>query len=119
MPGSHSEPCRFAGATDNDLFCDSLYSGREYQFKRSEISAVRMDDKRRNLRIVIGGFAAAGLIWGVAKQPNPGVPRAVDGLAGAALGGLAGCVVSVPASLLIPGRVVFRQRHLDQTGHSR
>jgi len=108
--GTYSLPCRFTGATDNDLFCDSMFSGREFRFNRAEVERVRMDGKRRNMRILIGSFAAAGLIWGVAAPPPTGstAPRFVDGLAGAGIGALAGWAVSVPAAFLIPGRLIYR-----------
>jgi hypothetical protein len=102
-------PCLFAGATRDSLFCDSRFSGREYRFDRSEVERVRMDDKRRNMRILIGSFAAAGFVWGVAKSNSDGTPRGLVGLAGAGLGALAGCAVSVPAAFLIPGRLVYLQ----------
>ena len=101
-------PCRFAGATDDSLFCDSFYSQRQMRFDRAEVERVRSDDKRRNLTIMIGTLTAAGFIWGVATPPDNGTPRVVTGFAGAALGALVGTVVAVPASLLIPGRLVYR-----------
>lgn len=109
--GTHAHICNFAGATDNDLFCDSRYSGREYRFSRTEVENVRREDKRRNMRILIGTFAVAGFVWGAATPPPAGstAPRFVGGLAGAAIGGLAGLVVSVPAALLIPGRLVYHR----------
>jgi len=107
----HSVPCRFTGATDNDLFCDSMFSGREYRFSRAEVERVRLEDKRRNMRILIGAFAAAGFIWGAATPPPAGstAPRFLDGLAGAAAGGFVGLAVSLPAALLIPGRLVYHR----------
>lgn len=112
--GERSVPCRFAGATDESLFCDSFYTGRPYQFDRVDVKRVRRDDKRRNLTIVLGSFTAAGFIWGVATPPERGTPRMLDGVAGAALGAMAGVIVGVPSSLLIPGRVVYRQRVSDR-----
>ncbi|HXR38760.1 MAG TPA: hypothetical protein VN776_06690 [Terracidiphilus sp.] len=112
---SHAVPCRFAGATDDDLFCESLFSGREYRFSRAEVESVRMEDKRRNMRILIGTFAAAGFIWGVAAPPSGdnGTPRFLVGLGGAGIGALAGCAVSLPAAFLIPGRLVYRRPPLE------
>jgi hypothetical protein len=115
---SLSVPCLFAGATRDSLFCDSRFSGREYRFDRSEVERVRMDDKRRNMRILIGSFAAAGFVWGVAKSNSDGTPRGLVGLAGAGLGALAGCAVSVPAAFLIPGRLVYRHASSDRSAHS-
>ena len=108
-PGGSSVPCRFAGTTKDTLFCTSLFTDREYRFDRAEIVRVRMDDKRRNLHLLIGGLAAAGFIWGVAVPNNNGTPRFLNGLAGAGAGALAGSVVSVPAALLSPGRLVYRR----------
>ena len=118
--GTFSVPCRFAGATDNDLFCDSLFSGREYRFGRAEVERVRMDDKRRNMKILIGSFAAAGLIWGVAgpRSASDTTPRALSGLAGAGIGAFAGLFVSIPAVFLIPGRLLYRHSPADgKAGH--
>ena len=108
--GGHAVPCRFTGATKDYLFCDSLFSGRAYRFDRAEVEDVRRDDKQRNLHILVGAFAAVGFVWGVAAPPsssNP-TPRGLTGLAGAGLGALAGCAVSIPAAFLIPGRLVYR-----------
>ncbi len=111
--GEHAVPCRFAGATDADLFCDSMFSDRQYRFSRAEVERIRMEDKRRNMHILIGAFAAAGFIWGAATPPPTGstAPRFVGGLAGAAVGAFAGLVVSVPAAFLIPGRLVYHRPH--------
>jgi hypothetical protein len=116
-PGGSSVPCRFAGATNDTLFCNSLFSGREYQFKRDEVGRVRMDDKRRNLHLLIGGLAAAGFVLGVAVPNNDGTPRFVNGLAGAGAGALAGIVVSLPVALLVPGRLVYRRPGIDHQVH--
>lgn len=111
----HAVPCRFAGATDDDLYCDSLFSGREYRFSRAEVERVRMDDKRRNMRILIGTFAGAGFLWGMVKpSANDGTPRALVALSGAGLGALAGCAVSLPAAFLIPGRQIYHRPHADR-----
>ena len=108
--GELSVPCRFNGATNDSLFCDSFYSGREYRFDRADVDRIRSDDKRRNFVIVVGAFTVAGFIWGVATPRNNGTARALDGFAGGAAGALAGLVVGVPVSLLIPGRLVYRHR---------
>jgi hypothetical protein len=108
-PGGEPMPCNFTGATNDDLFCNPLYRGGEYRFKRGEIGRVRKDDKYRNTRIVVGAFAVTGLVWGAATPSNNGTPRALAGLAGAAIGALVGLVVSVPIALAIPGRTVYHQ----------
>jgi hypothetical protein len=113
-PGGFGVPCAFAGASDQTLFCESLYGGRERTFDRAGIDVVRRNDKHRTFRIVVGSFAAAGFIWGVATPPGVnGAPRGLNGLAGAAVGGLAGLAVSLPAMLLIPGRLVYRHARPD------
>ena len=101
--------CQFSGATKDTLFCDSIYSGREYRFNRVQVQRVRMDDKKRNVHLLIGGLAAAGFIWGVATPPTDGSPRFLTGLVGAGAGAFAGLVVGLPVALLIPGRTVFHQ----------
>jgi hypothetical protein len=116
-PGGESVPCIFAGATTDYLFCNSLYSGREYRFNRAQVARIRMDDKYRNMRILIGGLAVTGLIWGVATPPSNGTPRALDGLVGAAAGAFAGLVVSFPIALMIPGRTVFHQSNSKRNTH--
>ena len=113
--GGRPVPCRFAGATNDYLFCDALFSNRAYRFDRAEVECVRRDDKRRNLHILVGTFAAAGFVWGVAAPQNDGTPRFLVGLAGAGLAALAGCAVSIPAAFLIPGRLVYRHPPPDRT----
>ena len=117
-PGGEPIPCVFTGATDDELFCNAFYRGREFHFDRAEIERVRMDDKYRNTRILLGAFTVGGLIWGVATPPNNGTPRALDGLAGAAVGALAGLVVSFPIALLVPGRTVFHRSASSRNAHS-
>jgi len=117
-PGGEPMPCIFTGATDDELFCNSLYRGREYRFNRAEIERVRRDDKYRNTRILLGAFTVGGLAWGVAAPPSNGTPRALTGLAGAALGALAGLVVSFPIAMLVPGRTVFQRSTSKRGAHS-
>jgi hypothetical protein len=125
--GGFPVPCRFSGATDEMLFCDSLYRDGEFQFRREDIENLRRDDKRRNIRIAVIALGGGGLIWGLAKPPGPGVPRALDGLAGAAAGALAGCLVGLPVALFTPGRLIYRHARADhgtqtapaKTGESR
>jgi len=109
--GGFSTPCRFAGATDGMLFCDAVYGDPEYKFPRADITKIRRDDKRRNMRIVIGSFAAAGFIAGVAVPPQAGPPRIVNGMIGAGVGAFGGLLVSLPVALLVPGRLVYRHSH--------
>jgi hypothetical protein len=116
--------CLFDGATDQTLFCDPASSAwgawgnaSEYRIQRAEVKSIRMVQYRRNMKFAIGSMAVAGFIWGAVKGSNPGggyaYPRVVVGLAGAALGALAGCVVAVPAAL-IPGRLVYRRASLPR-----
>jgi hypothetical protein len=111
--GRHAVPCLFGGATKDYLFCDSIFSERNFRFDRAEVENVRMEQKKKNMNIVIGTMAAAGFAWGVAaptsNEVHNGSPRVLNGLAGAAIGTLAGFVVAVPASVLMPGRLVYRQ----------
>jgi hypothetical protein len=107
--GEPSVRCQFTGATSDSLFCDSFYRQTQYRFDRADVERVRSNDKRKNLTIMIGSLMAAGFIWGVATPPEKGTPRLVTGFAGAAAGALVGTVVAVPAALLIPGRLIYRQ----------
>jgi hypothetical protein len=107
--------CIFNGATDEMLFCDSPYgwgNARAYRIQRAEVKQIRLEQSRRNMKLAIGATAAAGFIWGAVKGSNPSsgstYPRVVVGLAGAALGALAGFVVALPAAF-IPGRLVYRR----------
>jgi hypothetical protein len=109
--GGFPVPCLFSGATDNTLFCDSAYTGRGHDFNRADIDRIRRDDKRRNIRIVIVSFAAAGFIAFTAAPPNSGTPRIVNGAIGAAVGAFGGLLVSLPVALLVPGRTVYRHSH--------
>ena len=114
--------CRFAGATDDTIFCDSypfLFRGSQFQVARDAIVEIRHDDMRRNFRIITGSFLAAGFLFGVCDSAlsKDGTPRIVNGLAFGAVGGFAGMVVSVPAVFLIPGRLVYRMRP-GNSGHA-
>jgi hypothetical protein len=119
-PGEPSLPCRFAGATNDFLFCDSFSSQRQFRFTRAEVNRVRSEDKRRNVTIVVCAFTAAGFIWGTAAPRDPGssVPRVLVGFAGAGLGALAGAALALPASLLIPGRLIYHRHVSDRTSKS-
>jgi hypothetical protein len=118
LPGGEPVHCVFTDATDDELFCNALYRGREYRFTRAEIDRLRRDDRYRNTRIVIGAFTVTGLIWGAASPPSDGTSRALAGLAGAGVGALAGLLVSIPIALAIPGRTVFHQPASKHHSHS-
>jgi len=106
--------CLFAGAIDSTLTCGPYLSrgdNAEYQFPRNEVEQVRLNQQHRNQRIVFWSLTAAGFIWGV-SGPNSsfnGTPRVLVGVAGGAAGALAGAVVSFPASVLIPGKLIYRR----------
>lgn len=107
--------CLFAGATDASLFCDPplyrQYDG-EYHVDRADVEKVRLDQSRRNMKIAIWSCMLAGAALGAADNHSveQGAPRFVGGLAGAAVGALAGFFVSVPVALLVPGKLVYRHR---------
>ena len=115
-----SEHCLFTGAIDTTLFCGPYLSrgdGGEYRFPRNEVEQVRLNQQHRNRRIVFWSLTAAGFIWGVSGQNANlnGTPRILTGIAGGAVGALVGGVVSFPAGLLIPGKLVYRRSaNVDQ-----
>lgn len=108
-----TQHCLFSGAIDTTLYCGPYLSrddGAEYTFPRNEVEQVRLNQQRRNQRIVFWSLTGAGFVWGLATppgQPN-GTPRILDAFVGGAAGALAGAIVSFPASLLIPGKLVYR-----------
>ena len=109
-----TEKCLFSGAIGTMLTCDPYLSrgnGAEYRFPHNEVEQVRLNQQRRNQRIVFWSLTAAGLIWGVSGPSSSfnGTPRIVSGIAGGAAGALAGAVVSLPASFLIRGHLVYRR----------
>lgn len=110
--GGRQLHCLFTGATDATLFCEPyLDRGGEFHFDRADIDQVRLNQGRRNMKIVIWSLAAAGFVWGVSdpRLSTGGEPRLLTGLAGGAAGGFAGLIASLPAALLIPGKLVYRR----------
>jgi hypothetical protein len=106
--------CHFSGATTDYLFCEPTFDwfgGREgYQLNRAEVEDIRMDDQRRNFKIVVGSMAAAGFVTlAVCPRNNNGTPWLLNGLAGSAVGALAGVIVGLPVSIFVPGRRVYRR----------
>jgi hypothetical protein len=106
--------CLFSGAIDTALFCEPYFQrpdGAEYRFDRAQVEQVRLNQMRRNMHIVIWSVTAAGFIWGVSdpRLSTNGTPRFVTGLAGAGAGAMAGLVISLPAALLIPGKLIYRR----------
>ena len=110
--GGRQLHCLFTGATDATLFCEPyLDRGGEFHFDRADIDQVRLNQGRRNMKIVIWSLAAAGFAWGAADNhtAEQGAPRLVSGLLGAGVGAMAGLVVSLPVALLIPGKLIYRR----------
>lgn len=108
-----TEHCLFTGAIDTALYCGPYLSrrdGAEYSFPRNEVEQVRLNQQHRNQRIIFWSLTAAGVIWGASGSSSSfnGTPRIVGGIAGGAAGALAGVIVSFPASLLIPGKLIYR-----------
>lgn len=120
-----SEHCLFSGAIDTTLICGPYLSrgdDAEYRFPRNEVEEVRLNQQHRNQRIVFWSLTAAGFIWGVSGPSSSynGAPRVLVGVAGGAAGALAGAVVALPASLLIPGKLVYRRAaHATQPSSSK
>jgi hypothetical protein len=110
--GGRQLRCLFTGATDATLFCEPyLDRGGEFHFDRADVDQVRLNQGRRNMKIVIWSLAAAGFVWGAAdpRLNTDGVPRILDGLALGTLGGAAGAILSLPVALFIPGKLVYRR----------
>lgn len=115
--GGRTLHCLFTGTSGTTLFCDPQVwrDGREYHVDRADIEQVRLDQGHRNAKIVIWGVAAAGFVWG-AVDPHflaPNAPPLAKGVVGGLAGGMAGIFLSLPAALLIPGRLVYRRPKPD------
>jgi hypothetical protein len=106
--------CRFAGATDDFLFCDRSYgwfTGQDYRMERSELLDVRISHETRNRRLLIGAAAVAGgVFFGVSQQnPSDTGTRVFAGLAGAGISALLATPVAWGvAHFLIPGESIYR-----------
>ncbi|MGA2887419.1 MAG: hypothetical protein ABSE51_05155 [Terracidiphilus sp.] len=112
--GSHDLHCRFAGATDDYLFCNSNFpwiNDRGYQLDRAEIETIRLNQSHRNLKITVGTAAAASGVWaGIRTANHDNASTAVfTGIFGTGIGALAGLVVAIPVEILVPGRLIYRQ----------
>jgi hypothetical protein len=111
--GGPSIPCRFAGATNGELFCESLFSEREMRFNRSDIEKVRMDQSRRDFWVIIGGGAVGVGLWaGISSVKTHDSGTAVaEGVVGTAVGAFLAFIPAetVRAFHLIPGRLVYRR----------
>jgi hypothetical protein len=110
--GGRELHCLFTGVTDATLFCEPYLSrGGEFHFDRADVDQIRLNQGRRNMKIVIWSLAGAGFVWGVSdpRFSTDGVPRVLDGLALGTLAGAAGAILSLPAALFIPGKLVYRR----------
>jgi hypothetical protein len=116
--GSHML-CRFAGATEEAIFCGSIYGGTGedgYRLDRADVKAIRLEPQpgRWNIKKAVGVGAAAGFAFGLivhpASDPNP---RVFDGIGMGAVGALAGLLVSsvgAPISALVNhSTLIYRQ----------
>jgi hypothetical protein len=112
--GRLSVPCRYAGATNDEIFCESLFNEREMRFSRADIEKIRMDRSRRDFWIVIGGGAVGIGLWtGISSLKSHDSRTAVaEGLAGTAVGALLAFIPAetVRAFHLIPGRLIYRRK---------
>jgi hypothetical protein len=111
-----SQACRFAGATDDALFCDApgAPDGSGYRFERATVISVQATRPQHNyhpawIASVIGGGLAVGII---AAQSNDAGDAARIGAVGALVVG----AIGAPLALLQPQpdsvAVVYRPRAL-------
>jgi hypothetical protein len=111
--GGASMPCRYAGATNDELFCDSPFSEREMRFSRADIEKVRMDQSRRDFWVIIGsGAVGVGLWTGISSLKSHDSGTAVsEGVAGAAIGAFLAFIPAetVRAFHLIPGKLIYHR----------
>lgn len=111
--GGFSAPCRYAGATNDEVFCDSLYSEREMRFNRADIEKIRLDQSRRDFWTIIGGGAVGGgLFFGITSLKTHDNGTAVaEGVAGAAIGAFLAFIPAetVRAFHLIPGKLIYHR----------
>ncbi len=96
--------CRFAGATDQYLFCEPGEDSdqmQEYRIDRFGIADFKIDHDERNGRLIFTAVTVgSGLALGIrAAQATPADPGAA-GLLGGLLGMGLGAVVAVPFSCL-------------------
>jgi hypothetical protein len=112
--GGPSVLCVFAGATNEDLFCESLFSEREMRFNRADIAKIRMDQSRIDFWTIIGGGAIGVGLWaGISSVKTQDSRTAVaEGLAGTAVGAFLAFfpAETVRAFHLIPGRLIYRRK---------
>jgi hypothetical protein len=105
--------CRFAGATNDDLFCESIYTDREIRFNRADVEKIRLDQSRRNFWTVIGGGAVGGgLFFGISSLKTHDSATAVsEGVDGAAIGAFLAFIPAetVRAFHLIPGKLIYHR----------
>jgi hypothetical protein len=116
--GGRDLRCRFAGATDDYLFCDASnpwLGDRSLRFDRAEVGAVRLNQESLNRHILVGVGAAAGLAYFLSHTRNlDGTPskdngtRVMSGLLGAGIGAGAGYILAIPIAPFIPGKLIYR-----------
>ena len=112
--------CQNLRVTDEDLSCQIgwMYT-RSIDLPRSEVEKVSLHHDRRNFWIGVGAMSAAGFAIGASKSDlGPYQPRAVNGLIGAGLIGLASAPFVYAVVHFLPGKTIYRQplRHAN-SGH--
>ena len=98
------ERCRFAGATDEAVFCEPREDSgpvQEYRIDRFSIADFKMDHDERNGRLIftaitLGSGLALGIRAAQTSQTDPQAMGVIGGLLGTGLGAL----VAVPFSCL-------------------
>ena len=101
-----SMACRFAGATEDALFCDAQGApdGSGYRFERATVISVRAERAKRNYHpFLIGSMIAVGTVVGVrvASNADAGSGAGAGVLAAVMTGGIG--ALSANPQLLSPG----------------
>jgi hypothetical protein len=108
--------CQDLHVDDQYLSCQSTgMFARSFDLRRTDIERVALRHDRRNFWIGVGAMSAFGFALG-ASQSNlgPYQPRAVNGLIGAGLIGLASTPVVLTVVRLLPGKTIYHQ----SSGHT-
>ena len=105
VTGASGRPlrCLFAGATSDEMFCISPFTGRELRFNRAEVETVRSNDERHNRNVLIGTLAVVGFgaSFALPRQPGDETPKVIAATIFGGVGACTGLILS-PSSTSSP-----------------